>query len=313
MEVEIKRYCEKHKNLWNEFLKKSKVNIFQFDRNFMEYHADRFEDHSLVIYVNGKLSSLFPASQHGVNIVSHGGLTFGGIISDVKMRGATMLQVIDSLKEYYRNLGFCEVTYKTVPYIFSSFPNEEHLYALLRTGFELVRRDLSSAIKLASIPKYNKGRKWIINKAKKSGVVVQESEELDLFHEILTAALEKHGTKPVHSVEELKFLKSKFPDEIKLYVSTIENKVIAGALLFVYGTVVHTQYLATTDVGKEFGGLDLLLDTLTKEKYSDREYFSFGISTENKGVELNEGLLAQKEGFGGRGIVHDFYRVTING
>jgi hypothetical protein len=313
VEIEIKRYCQNDKSNWNDFLSSSKVNIFQFDRNFMEYHADRFEDHSLLIYVNGKLSGLFPASQHGDSIVSHGGLTFGGLISDVKMKGAILLQVVENLKKYYAQLGFSKLTYKSVPYIFSTLPNEEHLYALTRAGFALIRRDLSSAIRLSNIPKYNKGRKWIINKAKKSDVLIKESEELEAFHDILTTALGKHGAAPVHTVDELKLLKSSFPDGIKLYLSYLNDEVIAGALLFDYGPVVHTQYLATTETGKEFGGLDLLLHTLTKEKFSNREYLSFGISTENQGLELNQGLLSQKEGFGGRGIVHDFYMVDLNG
>lgn len=313
MEIEIIRYCEDEKNKWNEFLKNSKINLFQFDRNFMEYHADRFRDHSSIIYVNGKLSALFAASEHDKSIVSHGGLTFGGLVCDVKMKGSMLLQVMQKLKSYYAQKGYSDITYKSVPYIFSTMPNEEHLYALTMSGFKLVRRDLSSAIKLSNIPKYNKGRKWIINKAKKSEVVVRESEDFDTFHNILTAALEKHGTKPVHTVEELKLLKSKFPEGIKLFVSCLEDEVISGALLFDYGSVVHTQYLATSDIGKEFGGLDLLLDSLTKETFSEREYLSFGISTEDQGRSLNEGLLAQKEGFGGRGIVHDFYKVNLNG
>lgn len=36
----------------------------------------------------------------------------------------------------------------------------------------------------------------------------------------------------------------------------------------------------------------------------------FGICTENNGNFLNEGLINQKQEFGGRGIVHDFYLIS---
>ena len=45
--------------------------------------------------------------------------------------------------------------------------------------------------------------------------------------------------------------------------------------------------------------------------YADRRYFSFGISTEQAGQYLNEGLIAQKEGFGARTVVHDFYEWNL--
>lgn len=46
--IEIRRYDSSMKEVWNSFIEASKNATFLFNRNYMEYHADRFEDHSLI-------------------------------------------------------------------------------------------------------------------------------------------------------------------------------------------------------------------------------------------------------------------------
>lgn len=69
--------------------------------------------------------------------------------------------------------------------------------------------------------------------------------------------------------------------------------------------------MASTPKGKEIGALDLLIHQLMSDYFKDKRYFNFGISTEDSGKYLNEGLLSQKNGFGARSTVHDFYEINI--
>lgn len=46
-------------------------------------------------------------------------------------------------------------------------------------------------------------------------------------------------------------------------------------------------------------------------KFNDKKFFSFGISTENKGKVLNEGLAFFKEAFGARGVVNNAYELVL--
>lgn len=311
--VEVRRYGSDYQRKWDEFVTNSKNGCFLFSRDFMDYHSDRFKDHSLLIYFNSKLVALLPANEKESIISSHAGLTFGGLITDQKMKGVMMLDVFDSISQYYKQIGFEALMYKAMPSVFHKIPSCEDLYALFRMGAKVVRRDLSSVIDLANIIKYNKGRKWIIKKAETSGVCVKESNDVKVFHKMLSEALNKHNACPVHSDVELELLMERFPASIKLYLAYNEDEVpVAGSLIFDYGRVVHTQYLATTDIGKEVGALDYLIDQLIKGKYSNRQFFSFGISTENNGKNLNNGLLAQKEGFGARSITHDLYEIRLD-
>ena len=59
------------------------------------------------------------------------------------------------------------------------------------------------------------------------------------------------------------------------------------------------------------GALDLLFHQLIYDRYAQKRYFDFGISTEHGGQMLNEGLLFQKEGFGGRAVVYDTYEMEV--
>ena len=142
-------------------------------------------------------------------------------------------------------------------------------------------------------------------------IVVSESDRFEDFHKVLSKVLERHHAKPVHSVDEIILLNKFFPKNIKLYAAFENDDLIAGTIIFDTGRVIHTQYLASSDRGREIGALDLIVSNLIETVYKNRDYFSFGPSTEEQGWVLNEGLIRQKEGFGGRSIVHDFYKLTI--
>lgn len=134
---------------------------------------------------------------------------------------------------------------------------------------------------------------------------------MDVFHALLAGVLEKHDVRPVHEPDELQLLQRRFPEQIRLFGAFAEGKLLAGALIFDFGHVVHSQYLASSEQGKVTGALDFLLAHLLESEFGQRQFFSFGISTEQQGHYLNEGLIFQKEGLGARGVVHDFYEWEI--
>ena len=73
--------------------------------------------------------------------------------------------------------------------------------------------------------------------------------------------------------------------------------------------VAHAQYISTLKSKKELAGLDAIFDELIETTFATKHYFSFGISNENKGQQINQGLLKWKESFGARSVVHDFYNI----
>ena len=309
----VQKYNKQYKNQWDDFVKNAKNSHFFFQRNYMEYHSDRFDDYSLLILDDKeKIISLLPANKDGNILYSHQGLTFGGFIVDNKMKTETMLEIFETLKIFLKEANIEKLVYKCIPYIYHIKPSEEDRYALFRNNATLIRRDVSSTIDLTEQVRYSKGRKWTINKAKKENIEVIYSEDYDIFWNLLSSVLESnHEAKPVHSLEEIRLLAKKFPKNIKLYLAKKDNIVVSGTLIYENKNIVHTQYLANSEVGRETGALDLLIDYLIKEVYKNKKYFDFGISNEEAGKYLNTGLIAQKEGFGARAVVQDFYELEI--
>jgi len=308
-EVSIAHYTEEFANEWNNFVATSKNGTFLFDRSYMDYHSDRFKDHSLMIRLGEKLTGIFVANEKDRRIESHGGLSYGGLILRSEVRLIEVIQMFRACVGYYHQLGFEKIHYKCVPGYLHSFPANEDQFVLFALGAKLVRRDTSSVIINAKRLPYMHGRTQSISEARERKFVVTENKDCTRFwKEVLVPNLrERYDADPVHTSKEMNLLVSRFPDNIRLY-EIGGAEIMAGAVVYVHHNSVHTQYLSSTQNGRQQGALDLLIDHLIA-KYSDKEYFSFGTSNNEGSPAMNTGLLAWKEGFGARTFVHDFYEI----
>jgi hypothetical protein len=311
--MNIVKYDPNFKYEWDEFVKSSKNSHFFFLRDYMEYHGDRFQDFSLMVFNEKKqLISILPANVKDSVLYSHQGLTFAGFIVSDKMKTEKMLEFFDVLKGFLKELGIEKLIYKCIPHIYHIKPSEEDRYALFINDAKLIRRDVTSTINLAELVIYSNRRKRAIKKSQKEGVTYQESHDFAAYWLLLNDVLnQKHDTHAVHSLEEIKLLHSRFPQNIRLFLAYRNGELLAGSVVYETQTVAHTQYLANSNLGREIGALDGLVDFLIKETFKHKKYFDFGISTESQGQELNVGLISQKEGFGARAIVHDFYELSL--
>jgi hypothetical protein len=314
--ISIEKYEPARHADWNRLVKLAPNGLFLFDRNYMDYHADRFTDHSLLFIQDGQPIALLPANIDSArNLVSHGGLTFGSLIRTPKLRSRDIQALFDKLIEYSEAQSFASIVYKAIPPAFQDRPTEDDLYALHRCGFNLIGRDLSSIIPLDQPPKYSKGRKWSIGRASKHGVSIRSDDQIGPFYDILKGRLgTKYSTKPTHSKDELALLSSRFPNNIQVSCAYFDNtpEPCAGVTLYDYGRTLHTQYMTTTDEGRDIGALDFLIDHhISEARRIGKVFFSFGISTEKQGATLNPGLVQQKESFGAKAVVHDIYKLTL--
>lgn len=308
--MEIRRYRREDKELWNSFVSKARNATFLFDRNYMDYHADRFDDNSFMFYHKGKLKAVLPANVAGDTLYSHQGLTYGGLLLDKKATVEDVLECFDSLNSWLRENGISKVVYKALPWIYQQYPSEEDLYALTwKCKAQLISRDISSSIVIDNKLKFAESRKSGIRKALSLNIEVGESNDVDGFWHILEDNLgNRYNAKPVHTSSEMKLLMSRFPNNIKLYVAKMNGEIVGGTLIYVTPQVVHTQYISASVEGKKHGTLDLLFDYIINKVYANCRYFDFGKSTEQGGAYLNEPLIFQKEGFGGRGVCYDWYQ-----
>ena len=274
----------------------------------MDYHADRFTDHSLMVYRRNKLYALLPGNRTGDTFYSHQGLTYGGLIMSDKTVAADVVQIFRLLNDLLRQEGIRKVIYKAIPWIYHRQPSDEDLYAVVEVCGATVSRGLSSAVSCDHLNKWYRIRESGAKYARKMGLTIQETDDYKPFWQVLSNNLrERYGLLPVHTVEEIELLHRCMPDHIRLIVVKEGSETVGGTVLYVSDRVVHSQYIAASPRGKQIHALDLLFDVVIRQALASHAYFDFGISTERHGTYLNEQLIYQKEGFGGRGVCYDWY------
>ncbi len=244
--------------------------------------------------------------------MSHGGLTFGGIISDASMTTSRMLEVFSALMGDLRARGVKRLVYKAIPHIYHLLPAEEDLYALFVHGARLFRRDASSVIVKGQRASTTEERKRSLDQSKSRGVEMAQTLDFSEFMTIVAAGLKtRYGVLPVHTAAEMQLLAGHFSENIKLFTACRSGKVLSGVVVYESANVAHVQYIGTTPKGRALGALDAVMDVLLSEVYREKPFFDFGISTVDNGRSLNHGLIQNKESYGARSTVYDFYELNL--
>ncbi len=331
----VVQYSVNNQKMWDQFVRLSRNGTFLLERSFMDYHSNRFSDCSLMVYDGVELSdeerdyalgsdgliALFPANwvEEEHCVYSHQGLTYGGLVIGMDVTQVQVLEAMHAIMRYCMDMFQArQVVYKPIPYIYSAIPAQEDLYALFRIGAKLTARSVSSTVPLRSPLKMRTLRIRQARKALDHDLYIDRLLENDTqgIHEywtLLTDVLrQQHGVAPVHTEEEISLLISRFPREIRVFLVKHNTTVVAGCVVFICRQVAHVQYIAAGQQGREWGALDLLFRHLITEKFKNLDYLDFGISTEQGGQKLNEGLIFQKEGFGGRAICYDTYTIPLD-
>ena len=316
--MRISPYGEQDGPEWDELIVKCPMATFLHTRRFLSYQGDRFRDVSLILKDGeGKTVGLLPAAidpQVDRRVVSHPGITFGGLLHVGNLVGDRMIEAFEDLMRYYREQGMASLRYKAVPSIYHQSPSGDDLYALFRLGALRTRCDLSCAIDLANRHEPSSRRKRGLKKALRSGVEVVEGERfIEGFWRALEENLErKIAQKPVHTTDEIRYLASLFPENIKFIVGLLNGQVVAGVTLFSSRAVTHAQYIASNATGHDVSALDAVFEHAIRQTQAEgRRYFDFGTSNRNEGQYLSSSIHQFKTEFGGGGVAHEFYDIDL--
>ena len=280
----------------------------------MDYHKDRFEDFSLLIYKGERLYALLPANINDDVVYSHQGLTYGSfVLQDSAKLKSTFLAFKEVLKFLFEE-KIKKLDIRIIPTFYNSLPSDELEYILYKAEASLVKRDVILLIDYQNKLRFQKNRREGINKAKRKGLLVKVDGDYEKFwNEILIPNLkEKYNTSPVHSLDEIKLLAARFPKHIKQVNVYQDDKIVAGTTLFLTKNVVHPQYISGNQNKNELGSLDLLMNDVFDHFKEGRNYFSFNTSSEENGKLLNEGLLFWKESCGARPLIFNNYEINTD-
>ena len=308
------KYKNEKKKEWDNFVSTAKNATFLFQRDFMDYHKDRFEDFSLMVYKGEKLYALLPANKKEDTIISHQGLTYGSFVLQDSAKLFYSFEAFKKILEFLYNEGIKKLDIREIPAFYNNVPSDELEYFLYKANATLVKRDVIMAIDYSHKLRFQKNRREGINKAKRNELEIKVDGNFQLFwDEILIPNLsDKHQAIPVHSLEEIEMLSARFPNNIVQVNVYKDDKIVAGTTVFLTDTVVHPQYVSGNKEKNIYGSLDLLYDFIIDHFKENRKFFSFNTSSEEKGKLLNEGLLFWKEGCGARPQMFNNYIVETS-
>lgn len=311
--IQTIRYSNDHKAQWDEFVHKSKNGTFLFLRDYMDYHADRFRDHSLMFLQEENVVAMLPASEREDGaLVSHGGLTYGGLIMGQECTGLTVCHIFEALLSYMQQAGIKQCIYKAIPYIYHRYPAQEDLYALTKVCHAaLIDRKISEVLDFSHPLPIRERRQRYIRAARRKGIEITESQDMAAFWPILCETLQrKYGANPVHTLQEMQMLHDRFPDNIHLLLAEKEGNALSGAVLYVTDTCVHAQYLCSSVEGDVWRCNEVMTDHIFSH-YAHLRYFDYGTSADEGPYDVNETLLSSKEGYGCRAVMYDTYCISL--
>ncbi|MEP7158354.1 MAG: GNAT family N-acetyltransferase [Chloroflexota bacterium] len=310
----VREYGPEDRRAWDDFVRSGKCSSFLHERGYMEYHRERFRDASLVVLDGDQLIAVMPANQvDSKSVDSHGGLTYGGL---VVRRGADFAEVVEifgQLLEYLASKGVTDLRYRRIPTFYEAVPNDEIAHCAF--VLEALRPRMAAGVVIALSDRlpYDSRRARNLRRARRGGLRIIEGDLATFWKEVLEPRLaSRHGATPVHSLGEIEQLAHSFPDNIRQYTVLHDGRAVAGATIYETPLVARAQYIAGTDEGLRGAALDFLFAWLLEERYTTKRYFDLGTSNTSDG-QISGGLLAWKEGFGGRVYVQDFYDFKTSG
>lgn len=326
MMLVVKRYSKELEHEWEEFVSSSVNGTFMQERRFLSYHpSDKFIDHSLIFMEDQKIIAVLPAAiiqqEDKHMLCSHPGASHGGLIIKSSLSTKKCLELVSALVEYCIMFGFDYIRLKPVPKVYHSSLSDQLDFALRFTGFVFEYTELATALEL------KKGEEHFLKqamsdtafrnyqKALKSGLTVIEDADINDYWPVLENKLKlSHHAKPTHTLEEIKYLKTLYPDSIKLFAAYKGEALAAGVLVFLLNKrVINCFYIAHDNQYQQMRPLNLVFGYLMDwGRKSDFNYLDWGISTEEKGNRVNIGLFQFKEGFGGHGVLRESYLYTVN-
>ena len=296
--MRIEKYDSRFQDFWDAFIEKAINASFQFKRDFINYHGEKFVDNSLMIFEKEELVACIAGHAVGSEFHSHQGLSFGGIL--LKKDNIFLLKkIVEELISFLKECQFTAIRFRGLPgYLHTC--NEEINYYFMENGAIPIHNRLTSLVNLKNKVDYNLLSRREIKKVIGNSVEIRKVNDLPTFYNSMVIALhEKYGVKPVHNLHELTELMNKFPNNIELWELVADETISSGCILFLENNYIKLQYFfSNTNVASR-----KLLDFLFQEKRYMFDIFDLGTSNSLSNNQLNLGNYGYKKSMSGQPAV----------
>lgn len=290
---------------WDRVADKARNGHFMFRRDFMEYHADRIADASYLLRRGRKLVALLPAHVRERTLVSHGGLSFGGWVQAPGCRHVDLVTGFDLLRKEMKRLGLGRLIYSPSPYPYHLEPCDDDLFLLQTLGAKCSHVKLAAILSNSAIERRTKRFSQPLRRAESlCPGHIEETGNVDMFWEGLTTFLKvRHKAQPVHSAEEMKFLRNRFPKNIRMFVFRQSSETLAGELVFLSRNALRFQYGFYLSENPQACLSFRLQEWIRLRPDMQRPWIDLGTSMDPMTGELNLQLHLNKENFGAHGVL----------
>jgi hypothetical protein len=298
LSIQVQQYLLENAAEWNAFVKQSVNGSFLLERDFMDYHQERFEDHSLMMFIEGQLMCCIPAHVKEGVFYSHRGLSYAGlIISAAAVKNLD--KIVDALLEYVKGLAFAKAELQLPP-ISYQFLNKEIAAVLEHKGFISNRKSHNQSVALDQEIQVSPKKSIGYRNGKFEGLRMETTNDFRSFWEevLIPQLAERYHSKPVHSLAEIELLAARFPENIIQYNVYREDALLAGITFFIKGNIVKSQYTASSPDGLKTDAVAYIYMEAMKEfKEKGCSLMDYGPVNEKDG-SVNKGLQRFKKQLG---------------
>lgn len=308
---------------WKEFVR-NQYNLF-YDDKFLKYHdvfKKKINWHHLKIKIKdtNRVYALITGciDKDNNTYISCKGVSFGGFLWKNKINVVEYLQIVSAFLQYLKseNISHCNIT--VPPFIYMTSRNEENDYALYKSGFSVNNVSITNIIDLDDF-NHNKISYTVYKQVVKqqsdeiSYEIIENVEENGLvdYYNLLKKDRELKGAVPTHTREELIYLKTSLPDNLKIFQAKINNELAGICVLFVINkNIILNFYLAAAEKFKDTTVMkNLLLYTIEWSAESNYKFYDIGTSDVNG--KLLEGLFKFKKRFSAHGFLRKNFEINL--
>ena len=329
--VEILKYNQNMKNEWDSFVSESFNGTLFHKRNFLSYHIDRkFNDCSLLFKKRGKIIAIIAAAtlvyKNKKILSSHPGASFGGIVHK-NISFDDCEKIVELLESFCRKNSYNEIFMVQTPSIYNKNNQNELVdYVMKMFAYDDSEYYISNVLNIekntdGQISKIIKNKNRTVNYyeklVKKYNLTFKWVENFDEFYPILIKNKNRHNAKPTHSLDELKILKSRFPNCVLQLMLYTNDNPIAGMTIFKAndkGAILFYS-MFDYDYNKMQPIPHLMHYILDWARKDGLVFIDYGVSHLPKAdnpLEPSRSLIKFKEEFGCFGIIRKAYRKKIN-
>ncbi len=317
-------FAAQHEQIFDAFITASRNGTIFHTRRFLAYHpAGKFQDASLLFFDGEKLVAVLPAAAKEENgkkmLVSHPGASYGGLVLGEDISVTETGELMDSLIAYARAQKYAGISFlRLTPASLQKSYSEDPLYWAFQQGFRMTRCEMDGAIDFSGMKEDQvlallSGKcRNMVRQAERAKIEVRLSNDFDSFWPILESVLAlRHGAKPTHTLAEIQKLHSLLPDGFRCLGAYREGKMVGGIVL----VTIHQQALYTLYMGQEYTAQQhhpihlLLVEAMRLAIREKRRVLHLGVSTEDGGTKVNEGLFFFKESFGCRPVRRESFEI----